>query len=230
LSAVSFLSVIHFPSLPPSFPLLGNRFLRYHLNNEPAEYGLSAGEFAPGVKAYIGIGVYSKMCLAAGRIQLNPPGLYIAYLTGKAHFENDNYVWYLNKRHHHQYKWVDSQDAETVPHAVDIGAQNSMPSFIGRIVKGNRTYVGFVVPPLKTFYYADENNDSHGTVKGYQVLTCRSSKRDNIIPPPKFDSSIGSPQNSGVVSGCGESSATITFISFLTNLCSLNSSQLDSFL
>ncbi|KAG5667261.1 hypothetical protein PVAND_015249 [Polypedilum vanderplanki] len=99
-----------------------NKFSQYHLDNEPAEYGLAAGFYAPGKKAYVGVTCWNYVALNIARIQLDPLGAVSPSTGGPSMFYNDSHlIWYLRKNRHHQYKWIDSwQKVTVVPFAIKL--------------------------------------------------------------------------------------------------------------
>ncbi|KAG5667230.1 hypothetical protein PVAND_015221 [Polypedilum vanderplanki] len=136
----------------------GNKFYRYYLDDEPAEYGLSAGYYAVGKKAYVGLSNYGDVAYQIPRVQLDPPGALLINVIGPATFSND------------------------------IGQDRSgYPLLIGRIVRSNGlVLVGVVVPFSGYMYYADENGMSVSTTLGYQVLTCKSSVQNETKYPTPY--------------------------------------------
>ncbi|KAG5667233.1 hypothetical protein PVAND_015223 [Polypedilum vanderplanki] len=59
---------------------------------ECAEYGLSAGYYAPGKKAYIGLSIWGDISYQTNQIQLDSPGVYNPNKVGPAQFQNDNRI------------------------------------------------------------------------------------------------------------------------------------------
>ncbi|KAG5683061.1 hypothetical protein PVAND_012367 [Polypedilum vanderplanki] len=171
----------------------GNKFYHYYLDDEPAEYGLSAGYYAPGKKAYVGISIWEGMLLDSGRVQLDPPGFLMPSVRTPGIFVNDSSkIWYLYKNRHHQYKWVSTNNGKIVPFAVEFGLKSSgFFSYIGRIKRNNTVLVGYVIPDMGVIFYVDENNNSEVSTE-YEVLTCKSSRYEETIPPPKIPISISS--------------------------------------
>ncbi|KAG5667237.1 hypothetical protein PVAND_015227 [Polypedilum vanderplanki] len=180
----------------------GNKFYRYYLDNEPAEYGLSAGYYAPGKKAYVGLSNYGDVGYQIPRVQLDPPGALLINVIGPATFSNDSKkIWYLYNNWHHDYDWVDSKKGEVPAFAIKVGEDRSgYPILIGRIVRPNGlVLVGVVVPWAGYMYYADENGISVSTNSGYQVLTCKSSvKNETKYLTPSYDF----PSNKDDETGC----------------------------
>ncbi|KAG5667259.1 hypothetical protein PVAND_015247 [Polypedilum vanderplanki] len=102
----------------------GNKFYRYYLDDAPAKYGLSAGYYAPGKEAYVAIGNWQCAVLNSGRLQLDPPGVLLPNLGGPGTFLNDSHqMWYFYKNPHHEYKWVDTNNGEIVPYAIDFNTE-----------------------------------------------------------------------------------------------------------
>ncbi|KAG5667239.1 hypothetical protein PVAND_015229 [Polypedilum vanderplanki] len=167
---------------------VANKFYRYYLDDEPAEYGFFAGYYAPGKEAYIGLSIFANMAYQINRLQLDPPGVQLFNAAGPGIFSNDSKtIWYLYHNRRHKYKWVNSSDAKAEPFAIEIGSEQSgFELYIGRIKKENLVMVGVVVPFGGIMFYADENGISHSTTSGYQVLTCRSKRRETKIPIPKL--------------------------------------------
>ncbi|KAG5667263.1 hypothetical protein PVAND_015251 [Polypedilum vanderplanki] len=169
----------------------GNRFYRYNLNSEPADYGVIAGQYEPGKEAYIGLSIFADFAYQINRIQLDPPGALLINVAGPASFSNDSSkIWFLINDKNHEYTWVDSKNAEIPPFAIQVGQDRSgYPLLIGRILRPNGlVLVGVVVPFAGYMYYADENGMSVSTTSGYQVLTCKSSvKNETKYLTPSYD-------------------------------------------
>ncbi|KAG5667235.1 hypothetical protein PVAND_015225 [Polypedilum vanderplanki] len=166
-----------------------NKFYRYNLDDEPAEYGLSAGFYAPGEKAYVGISQWRNIGLHAGRIQIEDRGIELCNAGGTSYFYNDSsQIWYLYKNKHHKYEWVDSSDAKTEPYAIEFGEQNGgFKLFIGRIQKKDEPVIIGIVPEcMGVMYYVDHDGKSKHTRTGYQVLTCKSNRREKKIRTPRI--------------------------------------------
>ncbi|KAG5667178.1 hypothetical protein PVAND_015173 [Polypedilum vanderplanki] len=180
-------SKAHFSEESVFYPCV-NKFYRYNLDDEPAEYGLSAGYYAPNKTAYVGLGNWFYAELDSGRIQLNPPGIWLPNSAGQGIFLNESsQIWYLGKNHRHKYKWVDSKNLETVPFAIEYNfEQSGFPSYIGRIKINNFNMLGIVAPFMGGFYYVDEFGQTKITKTGYQVLTCKTKKNETRIPLPKI--------------------------------------------
>ncbi|KAG5668897.1 hypothetical protein PVAND_016815 [Polypedilum vanderplanki] len=169
-----------------------NKFYRYYLDDEPAEYGVSAGLYAPDKKAYVGLSIWRKMALAAGRIQIDPPGILVPDTSRPSYFVNDSsQIWFLKRRSRHHYKWIPSGNGTLVPFAIEFGRKSSgMTSYIGRIVIKNTTvFVGLVLPDMNVMYYIDNNNNFKAISDGYEVLTCRTHKNETALPLPTIPSS-----------------------------------------
>ncbi|KAG5672141.1 hypothetical protein PVAND_002295 [Polypedilum vanderplanki] len=159
------------------FFILVNKYYRYNLDYEPAEYGISAGYYAPSKKGYVGIGNWQFVAFNSGRIQLDPPGIIFNNLGGPGTFLNDSHqIWYLYKNPRHEYKWVDAQNDEVVPYVIDFSTEVSgYASYFARYKKNNRTI--------------------KNTRTGYQVLTCRTKKNETKIPMPKVPTAPPSMMN-----------------------------------
>jgi hypothetical protein len=137
-------------------------------------------------------------------VQVNPPGIYLCNVGGPAFFVNDSSrIWYLYRNKHHSYEWVDSKDGEIVPFAVEVGQERlGFLLYIARIVrKDEPVLLGIVVPFMGVLYYPDEFGNSKSTRTGYQVLTCRSCRKEAKILPPKFFDTNLTPN---VDRGCSE--------------------------
>jgi hypothetical protein len=160
-----------------------NKFYTYKLDNEPAEYGISAGFYAPGKRAFVGLGVWLETTLLPGRIQLDPPGILMPELTGPGTFSNvSSKIWYMAKRRNHNYKWVPSKDAKIEPFSVDLSGDSSgLPIIVGRIRRNGTTLLGNVTPFMGVMYYVDENGMSKSASSGYEVLTCWTCKSENYF-------------------------------------------------
>jgi hypothetical protein len=173
-------------SLLASFSFLSssaNKFYRYNLDNEPADYGLVAGQYEQGKEAYIGLGVFANMAYQFNRISLDPPGIQLFNVAGPGSFSNDSsQIWYLYNDRNHEFTWIDSENGEIPEYAIEVGEDSSgFPLLIGRIVRENGfVLIGVVVPFMGVMYYADETGYSRSTNAGYQVLTCRSSVKGEI--------------------------------------------------
>ncbi|KAG5667256.1 hypothetical protein PVAND_015245 [Polypedilum vanderplanki] len=172
-----------------------NKFYHYYLDDEPAEYGLSAGQYAPDKRAYVAIGIWEGMCLVGGCIQLNPPGFYKPTLGDKGIFVNESQqMWYLGKRKHHHFQWIASENGKVEPFTIEFGLKSGgLLSYVGRIRINNFTFLGNVVPDMNIFHYVDENGNARRTNVGYEVLTCKSTKNETTIPPPIISSSNNLP-------------------------------------
>jgi hypothetical protein len=153
----------------------------------------------------VGIGSWHGISTHTGRIQLDPPGIYLPNTAGQGYLLNDsNAVWYLYRNRHHKYEWVDSQNAEAVPFAVDFSSDDQgFPLYIGRIRSENRTVrMGIVVSFMGTFFYLDFDGRSRSNTSGYQVLTCKSCRKEKKVPLPKLPVVPPTPAQ---LNGCGES-------------------------
>ncbi|KAG5671369.1 hypothetical protein PVAND_001570 [Polypedilum vanderplanki] len=182
-----------------------NRFYRYYLDDEPAEYGLSAGHYAPGKKAYVGVSAWRGTTLISGRLQFDPPGVMLAAMDLSSVFVNNTkQVWYLNKRSHHDYDWVVPQNGTIDPFAIDIGGASGLPTYIIRVKSNKTVSIGFFLKYTGVASFVDENNVMRMTMTGFEILTCKSSKNDTPIPPPKLTMPDGStpPPNVDSPSGC----------------------------
>jgi hypothetical protein len=147
---------------------------------------LSAGYFAPGKKAYIAVGSWFGV-RNGGAIQLDPPAILLPNGGGPGYFLNDSrFMWYLYRNKHHKYEWVDSQNAENVPFAVDLSLDDQGFSvYFGRIKSKNNTVaIGTVAPFMGAFFHPAVDGKSR-TTSGYQVLTCKSCRKEKKIPMPK---------------------------------------------
>lgn len=156
----------------------GNKFYKYYLDDEPAEYGLSAGEYAKGEKAYVGLADGNDIVLS-GRVQLNPPGIYFS-VRFQATFSNDSSkIWYLYKNPHHKYEWVNAKTGDDIPFSIDFGTSSSaIKIFISRIITPSNTVIlGSTAPSLGVMFYVNEKGVSTTRTSGYQILTCKSYKR-----------------------------------------------------
>ncbi|KAG5674421.1 hypothetical protein PVAND_004393 [Polypedilum vanderplanki] len=112
-----------------------NKFYQYYLDDEPTEYGFYAGEYEEGKDAYIGI-VDVHIVMVPGRVHLNPPGIYYNQYFQGIIVNNSSKIYYFYKnRRYHKYKWEESQNAEIVPFAVDIGLNIGSPIYFGRVKK-----------------------------------------------------------------------------------------------
>ncbi|KAG5667176.1 hypothetical protein PVAND_015171 [Polypedilum vanderplanki] len=180
----------------------GNKFYRYYLDNEPAEYGLSAGYYAPGKKAYVGLSIFSDVAYQINQIQLDPPGVKLFNAAGPTSFSNDSKkIWYLYNNWHHKYKWVDSQFGEVPPFAIQVAKdQTGFPLLIARIKNLNGFIcVGNAIPIAKIMLYGDDKNETKITPVGYQVLTCKSSIKNETKYPTPF---YAFPPNKDDDTGC----------------------------
>ncbi|KAG5673077.1 hypothetical protein PVAND_003152 [Polypedilum vanderplanki] len=168
-----------------------NKFYPYHLDNEPVEHGISAGQYAPGKEAYIALSVFNKIAYQITRLQLEPPGVILYNAAGPGIFSNDsNSIWYLYNNPNHKYKWVNSSHGQIVPFAIDVGYDvNKFDLYIGRIRKNDIVMIGLVIPAAGVMFYADENGFGKSATEGYEVLTCSSSKYEEKIPTPSLPAS-----------------------------------------
>ncbi|KAG5667241.1 hypothetical protein PVAND_015231 [Polypedilum vanderplanki] len=181
----------------------GNKFYRYYLDDEPAEYGLSAGYYAQGKTAYIGLSIFADISYIIYQLQLDPPGVISFGVYGRpASFFNDSKkIWYLYNNWHHDYHWVDSQNGEIPSFAIKVGEDRSgFPILIGRIKKPRKIIsVGVVVPSAGYMSYADDNGMSANVTSGYQVLTCKSAiNNETKYPTPYY----AFPSNKDDETGC----------------------------
>ncbi|KAG5667234.1 hypothetical protein PVAND_015224 [Polypedilum vanderplanki] len=167
----------------------GNKFYRYNLDDEPAKYGLSAGQYAPGKKAYLGVSLWFGIVYDVGRIQLNPPGLLMPTVKTPGIFVTDNSkIWYLYNNPNHKYEWVSTSFGKKVPFAIEIGLKTSgLYTNFGRIVRNNTVLLGNAVSDMGVVYYVDENGNSQVSPY-YEVLTCKSSKYEAPIQLPPIPS------------------------------------------
>ncbi|KAG5667267.1 hypothetical protein PVAND_015254 [Polypedilum vanderplanki] len=164
----------------------GNKYYRYNYDKEPADYGVSGGLYAPGKEVYLGLNVWEKQALAAGSIQLDPPGFIKSFINAPANFVNNSKeVWFLVNDKNHNYEWVPSQNGRKEPFVIDYGGIAS--AYFGRIIKNGRVFIGNVVEDTGVMYYVDENGFRQRITSGYEVLTCKSSKNDTKFLPPKFE-------------------------------------------
>ncbi|KAG5667240.1 hypothetical protein PVAND_015230 [Polypedilum vanderplanki] len=179
-----------------------NKFYRYYLDNEPIEYGLSAGYYEPGKEAYIGLSLYSGNTYNFGRLQINPPGIELCNVGGPGYFLNDSsQIWYLYNDKHHNYKWVDSSDGKVVENAIEVGEDAlGYLLYIGKIQKKDEpVIIGVVVPFMGVMYYVDHDGISKKTTTDYQVLTCRSCRKEEKIPMPKIDTKPNIDDSNGCI-------------------------------
>jgi hypothetical protein len=155
----------------------GVDYSQFNLNSDPAYYGLSAGEYEPSKKAFIGLGSWQSMSLNAGRVQLSPPGILLPYNGGVGNFVNNSgSIWYLRPRSTQNFSWVTSQNGDTVDFAVDFGTNSSgTPYYFGRIVTSSPVLIGIVPLYMGRIFYVDENGKFAYASSGYEVLTCKSS-------------------------------------------------------
>ncbi|KAG5676535.1 hypothetical protein PVAND_006361 [Polypedilum vanderplanki] len=166
----------------------GNKFYIYQYDDEPAEYGVYAGKYAPNKPAYVAL-IDDNTVLNFGRLQLDPPGMLINDYSNSAKetFINDSNrdIYYLYKNRHHKYEWVDSKNGELVPYAIDFGTYvYGIPNYFGRIKIDGFYRVGLVSIPLGNMYYPGKNGVAVRASTGYQVLTCKSCRKNE--PPTKF--------------------------------------------
>ncbi|KAG5674696.1 hypothetical protein PVAND_004648 [Polypedilum vanderplanki] len=175
-------SVSHDSEEKPEFEC-AIKYYHYYLDNEPAEYGLTAGNYAPGKKAYVGLRIFMNVILTVSRIQLDPPGILIPGNEGPGFFVNESSkIYYLNKRRHQNFKWEKSQNGDIVPFAIDFSkATNGVSSYFGRIVKNGTVLLGIILPETNSLFYVDENGVSR-TTTNYEVLTCKSHKNETATP------------------------------------------------
>jgi hypothetical protein len=148
---------------------------------------VAAGNYEDGKTAYVGI-VNALVVLLAGRIQVDPPGIWHNGPDGSGVLTTDSTkMWYLKKDRKHRYGWVDSHDGESVPFAIDIGTELLGDAvYIARVVKGDRVFVGYVPASAGYAFYVDDNGFVTTTATGYEVLTCKSRKcNETDIPLPK---------------------------------------------
>ncbi|KAG5667347.1 hypothetical protein PVAND_015330 [Polypedilum vanderplanki] len=163
-----------------------NKYYHYNLDNEPVEYGISAGQYEPGKEAYVGIAVFEHLTLIGNRIQLDPPGFLYRNSLGYGEIFNDSkQIWYLANNKDHSYEWVPSQNGNFEPFAINYNGD--APAFFGRIKRNGNVILGNVALYTGEMYYIDENGIRQTTTSGYEVLTCKSSKNETEIPPPSFD-------------------------------------------
>ncbi|KAG5669018.1 hypothetical protein PVAND_016920 [Polypedilum vanderplanki] len=167
-----------------------NNYITYKLDNEPTEYGLSAGLYAPGKNAYVGLSIWRKVALMAGRIQIDPPGILVPDTSRPSYFVNDSsQIWYLKKESNHSYEWVPSGNGSIVPFAIEYGIILSDTTlYFGRIFKNNTVFVGAVLPDMLVMYYIDNENKLQSVTDGYEVLTCKSFINETAIPLPQIPS------------------------------------------
>ncbi|KAG5667232.1 hypothetical protein PVAND_015222 [Polypedilum vanderplanki] len=197
-----FNSVAHYSEESVFYPC-ENKYYRYYLDEEPAEYGLSAGYYATNETIYVGLSNWHYAALISVGIHLNPPGVWVPNVGGPGAFLNDsNQIWYLERSYRHKYKWVDSKNVETVPFGVGYNAkQQGIPPYIGRIRINNFTRIGIVAPAMGAFYYVDEFGFTKLTKSGYQVLTCKTLKNETKIPLPGIPEPPPTPPSS--IQSCG---------------------------
>jgi hypothetical protein len=122
--------------------------------------------------------------------------------SGSYFFNDSTQIWYLFRNRHHKYEWVDSKDGQTEPFAIEYSEDNGgFKMFIGRIVRKDKpAYLGPIVSVMGVMYYVDDNGASKSATSGYQVLTCKSCKKEKKIPVPSFTAKL--PPN--VDTGCSE--------------------------
>ncbi|KAG5667179.1 hypothetical protein PVAND_015174 [Polypedilum vanderplanki] len=164
-----------------------NKFYRYNLDDEPAEYGLSAGFYASNKEVFVGLANWHYAALCSGSLHLDPPGIWAPNSNGPGIFLNDSaQMWYLGVNLNHKYDWIDSEITQTVPFAIEYNREQSgFPLYIARIKINNFTMIGTVASGLGGFYYVDEFGQTKITKTGYQVLTCKTKKNETRIPLPK---------------------------------------------
>ncbi|KAG5675262.1 hypothetical protein PVAND_005177 [Polypedilum vanderplanki] len=169
----------------------GNQFYPYNLDNEPAINGLSAEQYAPGKEAYVGLNLLKNIAFQFNRIQLNPPGVNLYNPSGISTFSNDSSkIWYLYNNPNHTCKWVDCPNIDFPPNSIQVASDLSGYQILaGRIVRPNGlVYVGLVLSIAKIMLYVDENNLTQIVPSGYQILTCKSSVKNEMkYPAPYYD-------------------------------------------
>lgn len=172
----------------------GNKFYRYYFDDEPAEYGLTAGEYEEGKQAYVAV-VDTTFTVSNARLQLSPPGALITDFgdSGITKFINDSShaIYYLYRNRHHKYEWVDSQFGDEVPFAIDIGTDIfTTAAYIARIkVNGYFRYGPVPVMFGAIMYNGDTLGSNLKASPFYQVLTCKSCKKNEpktVMPKPKI--------------------------------------------
>ncbi|KAG5668129.1 hypothetical protein PVAND_016081 [Polypedilum vanderplanki] len=181
----------------------GNKFYKYYMDKEPAEYGLYAGKTTTGKDAYVGLGSWQQMTLNTGPLTLNPPGILLSNNGGVGDFVNTTgAVWYLYRRRSHWYEWVNTTDASTqVKYAVDFGSGSiGSPHYFGRIKKNNTVFIGIVSLYLGKMYYVNEYNKLASADNGFKVLTCRAWNYEKPITPPQVPRNPNAPPNVDI--GC----------------------------
>ncbi|KAG5666148.1 hypothetical protein PVAND_017662, partial [Polypedilum vanderplanki] len=169
----------------------GNKFYRYYFDDEPAEYGLKGGEYEEDKEAYVAL-VDVTMSISTGRLQLDPPGMYMTDFndSSRTKFVNDssNAIYYLYRSRHHKYEWVDAQFGEIVPFGIDIGAQiHNTPCYFGRAKINGFYQFGPIVSLFGIMFYP--GNETVQVTPVYQVLTCKSRRKNEtqtVMPMPKI--------------------------------------------
>ncbi|KAG5683379.1 hypothetical protein PVAND_012664 [Polypedilum vanderplanki] len=175
----------------------GVNYAPYNFDNEPVTLGLSAGEYEPGKKAYLGLSSWNQMTLDAGRIQISPPGILMPTNGITSSLITSGSVWYLKPKSNQTFSWVSSKNAETVTNAVDFGTQTSgTPSYFGSVINNGTVYVGIVSLYMGGLFYVDSNGYL-GFATSYNVLICQSTVAENPVAPPNISTSA-----SNVDTGC----------------------------
>ncbi|KAG5671056.1 hypothetical protein PVAND_001274 [Polypedilum vanderplanki] len=165
-----------------------NKFVPFKLDDAPAEFGVSAGEYKEGQQAYVGL-FNGGFALGVGRIQISPPGFVFNGPNGFGIFFNDSSIlFYLQRNKHHKYEWIPSQYGNDVPFAIDVGTEIFGDLLLfARIKIGQFIALGLSFPSSGNVVYVDGNNVVQFTSTNYEILTCKSQKKNEThIPLPKI--------------------------------------------
>ncbi|KAJ6643999.1 hypothetical protein Bhyg_03294, partial [Pseudolycoriella hygida] len=132
-----------------------------YTGNTTTEFdGLEAGLFKPGIKAYVGRGIFDSQ-FVPGRFQIEEPtGLYHPS-AWSVHRIIDS-AEYLALNSSQSYEWVDSSDGHIVENAVIPGHTP------GRTVHGE-----WLTPGGQGNAHYENGDNEEVATQNYQVLTCR---------------------------------------------------------
>ncbi|KAG5666147.1 hypothetical protein PVAND_017661, partial [Polypedilum vanderplanki] len=143
-------------------------------------------------EAYVAL-VDVTMSISTGRLQLDPPGMYMTDFNDSSitKFINDSShaIYYLYRNRHHKYEWVDAQFGEIVPFGIDIGAQiHNTPCYFGRAKINGFYQFGPIVSLFGIMFYPGKETVQVTPV--YQVLTCKKGHFPFYIGSTKINDEI----------------------------------------
>jgi hypothetical protein len=162
-------------------------WVKYLLDDAPAEDGVYLGDSSPGIPAYAGYSILESAIgtgVTPGRIQITEPkGMFTPHAPG--YFSNDTFhIFYLKDDcKKYKFEWVPSKSGEIIPFAVEPLRPmiNGFHDYVARkSINSQKTVFGAGIPGKATIFYIDETNEYPNQLVAdrgeYEVLTCKAKK------------------------------------------------------